>query len=198
MDCSIWGTWLWNNNILSYNAYSKTRIYQIHERELESVVKNMQYLDLFSCRYVSLCEISVFPTALVALVFLRKCTAKSKAVVRKGHGHKMAGKSHRETARVKNNCLLNTAEEGKQLKQQQEKESMDQRLREANTNSAVLKTQTQFTSWHQRSIFLRKRHKPSRSYRKVWIFILRRRSSFLGWGNRLSWILAFFCVCRWH
>lgn len=40
----------------------------------------MQYLDLFSCHYRSLCEISVFRTALVATVFLQKCTAKSKAV----------------------------------------------------------------------------------------------------------------------
>lgn len=122
MDFSIWGTWLRKDKILSYNASSKTRVYQIHERELESVVKNMQYLDLFSRHYVSLCEISAFPTALVAMVFSNKCTAKSKAVVGKGHGHKMAGKNHREKARVKYNCLLNTSEEGKQLKQQQEKQ----------------------------------------------------------------------------
>lgn len=98
-------TRLQDDKILSYNACSKTRVYQIHERDLESVIKNMQCLDLFSCHYASLCEISVSPTALVALVFLHKCAAKSKAVVGKGCGHKMAGKNHRERARVKNNSV---------------------------------------------------------------------------------------------
>jgi len=36
------------------------------------------------------------------------------------------------------------AEEGKQLKQHKEKQSMDQSLHEANANLAVLKTQMQF------------------------------------------------------
>lgn len=58
--------------ILPCNALSKKRVYQICERELETVVKNMQYLDLFSCHYVSLYEISVFSTGLVAMVFF--CT----------------------------------------------------------------------------------------------------------------------------
>lgn len=126
----MWGfqfgvTWLQNDKILSYNASSKTRVYQIHEKQPESVVKNMQYLDLFSCHYRSLCEICVFPTALVATAFLQKCTAKSKAEVSKGHGHKMAGKKHRARTRVKKNSIEHIR--GRQTsKQQQEKQSMDQ------------------------------------------------------------------------
>lgn len=53
----------------------------------------MQYLDLFSCHDVRLYEISGFPTPLVAMVFLHKCTAKSKVAVGKGRGHKMDGKN---------------------------------------------------------------------------------------------------------
>jgi len=48
---------------------------------------------------------SVFRIALVAMVYLHKCTAKSKAVVSKGCGHKITGKNHRERARLKNNSI---------------------------------------------------------------------------------------------
>lgn len=64
----------------------------IHERELESVVKNTQYLDLFFCHYVCHCEIYVFFYCFGSYgIFSHKRTAKSKAVVSRGRRHKMAG-----------------------------------------------------------------------------------------------------------
>lgn len=52
-----------------------------------------------------------------------------------------------ERARPKKHSVLNMAEQSKQLKQQQEKQSVDQRL-QANSNLSVLKTQLQYTSFY--------------------------------------------------
>lgn len=73
----------------------KKRVHQIHEREFESVVKNMQYLDLFSCHYVSLCEISVFITSLVAMVFFyTNVQLNQKQQSAEASVTKMVGESH--------------------------------------------------------------------------------------------------------
>lgn len=133
VGCSGWIIWLWNDKIL-VKKKKKSLLNTSENLILLSKINSLTFLLPLYKSVWNFCFLYCFGNC-------KKSSSHHRLWSQNGW------KELEKEQDQKKHSVLNMAEQSKQLKQQQEKQSVDQRL-QANSNLSVLKTQLQYTSFY--------------------------------------------------